>query len=467
MIDVCIVVTYLLVILLFGIWSGRNVNSMRDFAVSDRTFSTTVLVSTVFATCLGGDDLLGNTERAYSVGVIFLFVALAQCGNSLCMAEFVAPKIIRDFSDKIFVGEIMVELYGKLGRIVCGISNMLFSLGFVAVQITVIGYICNMFLGVSYFYGVIIGGLIVVAYSSFGGIRAVVFTDAIQFGVLVVGIPIIASMVLQEVGGFESLLKQLPKNHLDVTPSNKLFWPYAFLVFSYLFPNFLSVNIQRILISRDIEQAKFSFRMTILLYVPFYIILSLIGLCAFILYPGIDPNTAFLKTLSESLPNVVRGIAIIGVLSVIMSTADSFLNSAAISAVDDVAPMILGRRMSNKEELRLCRIISVIFGAASIAVGMGNFDNIIEFLLFFFNFWMPVVSAPMLLYTFGFVTGKRTYLISFVLGFCVLLVYRHFVSEDFALASQFVGMMATFFFMIVLGKLNKSIWRFSGAREKS
>ncbi len=459
MIDLFIVCIYLIITLSVGFFYGRGVNTMHDFAVSNRSFPTVAMLSTVFATCIGGDDLLGDTERAYSVGVIFLLVSLAQCGNVFCTAQFVAPKIIRDFGDKISIGEIMESLYGKYGRIVCGISNMLFTLGFVAVQISCIGYVCNALLGVSHIYGTIIGSLIVIAYSAFGGIRSVVFTDAVQFGVLIVGIPLIASVVLGQVGGFPGLISKLPPEYLNVGPSNKLFYGYMFTVFAFLFPNFLSVDIQRILMAKDVKQARSSLRWTSALYIPFYVILSIIGLCAYILFPGIeDPNTIFLKVLSESLPVVIRGIAVSAVLAIIMSTADSFLNSAAISAIDDLAPFLYRKKMEDSSKLRLARIITFVFGISSIFITMCSFDSIVEFLLFFFNFWMPVVSAPMLLYIFNFKTDVSTYLVSTIFGFIMLFTYRNFVPEEFEMASQFVGMMATFFGMIILGKFRNRLY---------
>ena len=461
MIDLSIVVLYLIFTLVVGFLAGRGVKTMKDFALSGKAFPTSVLVSTIFASCVGGDDLIGDTERAYSVGVIFLLVSIAQCGNILCMARFVAPKIMKDFSDKTSIGEIMESLYGKYGRVICGVSNMLFSLGFVAIQVTSIGYICNSFLGVSHFYGTVIGSLIVIAYSSFGGIRSVVITDAVQFGVLIIGIPLIAGVVLGKVGGFENLMASLPADHLNVGPSHELFYPYLFLMFSFLFPNFLSVDIQRILMSADAEQAKFSMTLSAALYIPFYVVLSVIGLCAFQLFPGVEQNTVFFKVLDESLPVVIKGISVSGVLAVIMSTADSFLNSAAISAIDDVVPIALGREISDCTKLKLARTITAAFGIASVFIAMGNFDSIVEFLLYFFNFWMPIVAAPMFLYVFNFVTDVKTYLWSVVIGFSILLLYRYLVPEDYGIASQFVGMMATFFFMIILGKFNGSLRHFS------
>ena len=461
-VDVCIVLLYLLCTLAVGFVVGRGVSTMKDFSISDRRFTHVALVATVFASCIGGDDLIGNTERAYSVGIIFLFVSLAQCGNLLCTSTFVIPKILKDFEQKVSIGEIMECLYGKVGRFICGVSNMFFSLGFVAIQVSTIGYVCQSLLNLPYSVGLLIGSFVIIAYSSWGGVRSVIITDVIQFGVLAIGIPLIASVALEKVGGFQHLFSVLPASHLDVSPSNKLFYAYAFLIFSFMFPNFLAVDVQRILVAKNAQMSKNSWIMTTLLYIPFYVILALIGLCAYVLYPSMeDPNTLFFSLLNTTLPPIVKGIAVSGVLAVIMSTADSFLNSAAISAVDDVIPFLCANEIRDKSKLALARIVTVVFGVFAIFVAMGNFEIMIEFMLFFFNFWMPVVSAPMLLYICNYKTNLGTYIVSVCSGLVVLFVYRSLVSDDFAQASQFVGMMATFFSMILFGKFNNKLCKIS------
>ena len=216
MIDLVIVVSYLIVVLVVGIFAGRNVKSMKDFSVSSKIFPTSILVSTIFATWMGGDDLIGVSERIYSVGLVFFVIALSQISSLLFHAYVIAPKVIRGFSDKISIGEIMRDLYGKPGQLICGISNVLFSLGYIAVQVKAIGCICHLFFGVSDFCGAIIGSLIVVTYSTFGGIRSVVFTDVLQFGILIIGIPLMANVALEKIGGLDHLMYSLPAQHTEL-----------------------------------------------------------------------------------------------------------------------------------------------------------------------------------------------------------------------------------------------------------
>lgn len=458
LIDSLIVGIYLIATITVGFIAGRKIKTMRDFSVASKSFPTAVLVSTIFATWMGGDDLIGVSERIYSEGIIFLIIFCAQTISLFIHAYIIAPRIIRKFSDKISIGEIMGSLYGKPGQVLCGLANMMFSVGYVAVQVSAIGFICNVFFGIPHGYGAVIGSIIVITYSSFGGIRSVVFTDVLQFGILIVGIPLMASVALNEVGGWNYLVSHLPQKYLDIGASHESFELYILFFIVCAFPYFNPILIQRILMAKDSRQATESLAISGILYIPFYVVMTVIGLCAVILFPGIDPNNAFLSVLNHSLPPIVKGIAISGALAVIMSTADSFLNVSVIAAVRDVAGVLCTEKMTDKWELRLSKIVTVAFGFSSIYIAT-MFHSMIDFWLYFSNFWAPTVIAPMMLYLCHFRTDIKTYLYSLSLGLISIVVYRYSVPEDFNIASQLFGTFITTISMVIIGSLkNKNCY---------
>ncbi|MBO7537296.1 MAG: sodium:solute symporter family protein [Alphaproteobacteria bacterium] len=456
MIDSVIVVLYLVITLAVGIFAGRNVKNMKDFSVSAKIFPTSVLVSTIFATWMGGGDTIGVSEKVYSVGLVFLVIAIGQSLSLFFHAYVVAPRILRGFSEKISIGEIMGGLYGKSGQVITGISNMVFSLSYIAVQIKSIGYVCNLFFEMPQFYGIIVGSLIVIAYSSFGGIRSVVFTDVLQFGILIIGIPLMANVALEKVGGWEYLLSNLPEQHVELTSYHGSFGLFiAYFIFC-AFPAFNPALIQRILMAKDEKQATQSLVISGILYVPFYSVITIIGLCAVLMFPGIDPNSAFLNVLNCSLPMIVKGIAVVSLLAVIMSTADSFLNVSAIAATRDVFFVLWPSKINDRLELLLGRVVTILLGVISIYI-VTMFRSMIDFGLYFSNFWAPTVVAPMFLYMFNLKTDVKTYLISVIVGVVSIVAFRYLVPEDYVIISQVFGAIVTFITMLVLGKYLKTL----------
>ncbi|MBO7454397.1 MAG: sodium:solute symporter family protein [Alphaproteobacteria bacterium] len=451
MIDLIIVVLYLIVTLALGIFAGRNVKNMKDFSVSAKIFPTSVLISTIFATWMGADCLIGVSERVYSVGLVYFVVILGVSLNFFFQAYVVAPKIIRGFSNRISIGEIMGDLYGNPGQVMSGVANILFSVGCISMQVRAIGFICNQFFGVSEFYGIIIGGGIIVAYSSFGGIRSVVFTDVLQFGVLIIGIPLMASVALGKVGGWEYLMNSLPPKYTELTSYEGSFWSFIAYFSWCAFPSFLPALVQRILMAKDERQATRSLAISGILCIPFFAVVSVIALCAILIFPGIDSNSAFLNVLDYSLPTIVKGIAISGMLSAFMSTADSLLNAASIAATRDVFSVLCPTKVNDKRELMLSRTVTVLLGVASIYVAT-MFYSMVEFGLFFSNFWTPAVVAPMFLYLFNLKTDIKTYLIGVSIGFISIIIFRYSVPENCTVVSQIFGAVVTFFSMLILGK---------------
>lgn len=278
-----------------------------------------------------------------------------------------------------------------------------------------------------------------------------VFTDVLQFGVLIIGIPLMANVALEKVGGWEYLLSNLPEQHLELTSYQGSFWLFVAYFAFCAFPCFSPMLIQRILMAKDERQASQSLVISGILYVPFYAVITIIALSAVLMFPGIDPNNAFLNVLNYSLPTVVKGFAITGVLAVIMSTADSFLNVSSIAVTRDIISVLRTSKMSDKSELLLSRGITVLLGIVSIYVAT-MFYSMIDFGLYFSNFWTPTVVAPMFLYLFNLKTDIKTYLVSVAVGFVSIIIFRYSVPGDYVVISQIVGAFVTFITMYVLGK---------------
>ena len=345
----------------------------------------------------------------------------------------------------------MGDLYGKPGQVMSGVANVMFSIAYIAVQVKAIGCVCNLFFGVSHFCGTIIGSFIVIAYSSFGGVRSVVFTDVLQFGILIVGIPLMANVALDKVGGWEYLLFNLPEQHIELTSYQGSFVLFLAYFVYCAFPCFNPMLVQRILMAKDEKQSSQSLVISGLLYIPFYAVITVVALSAVLMFPDIHPNSAFLNVLDCSLPTVVKGIAVSGVLAVIMSTADSLLNVSSIAITKDVISVLSSSKISDKTELKLSRIMTTLLGFASIYVAT-MFSSMIDFGLYFSNFWTPTVVAPMFLYLFNLKTDVKTYLISVAVGFASIVIFRYSVPEDYIIISQIFGAVVTFLSMYMLGK---------------
>nr|MCR5225373.1 sodium:solute symporter family protein [Alphaproteobacteria bacterium] len=400
MLDYCIVVVYLLLTLAIGYFSGKNVNTVQDYSISDRKFSNMTMLATIFASWLGGAEIFGTAEKTYRYGTIFLLAVSGYSVNMLIVSKWMTKRILA-FKNAMSLGDIMYELYGKTGRILTGLL-LLTCMGAVGAQIAVIGDIGQMFLGLSPKVSIIIGCVIIVLYSSFGGIKAVTFTDLLQFVILVVAVPIMVSIMLSKAGGFEHLFASVPDSLLHVTRTDQSYWDFFMMFLVIGLPCFDPPFIQRMLMSRNIKQAENTLFTAACMHFPFMILVGIAGFSALLVLPGINPDMAFPNMINLALPAGLKGLAIAGILAVVMSTADSYLNVIGISFIRDIVKSIYVKPMADRTELRLIRIATASIGALSM-IAAASFSSILDILLFSTNFYVPLICPPMF---FG-ISGRR------------------------------------------------------------
>lgn len=394
-IDNLVVYAYLLITLVMGLYVGRNVKSMKDYAIANKIYSSPILIVTLLATIMGGTSTIGIAENVYRDGIIMIVATSGYIFGYLFIATYIAPKMGR-FNSQISVGDIMHNLHGKFGQVITGLIGFLFCIAIFGAQILAIGCIFETTFSLGRDTGIYLGAATLIIYSSFGGMRAVTITDLVQFAILIIMIPLIANVAVQKVGGLGALIAQIPEANLKIWEHDK-FWEYSNTWFVWgLFPAFLMSPpiVQRMLMAHNKEELAKMFYISAIFTIPFEAMVMLIAFVALILYPTIDPALAMPHVINGVLPPIIKGMAVAGILAVIMSTADSFLHSATISLVHDVIKPTFTRWKFN--ELRLARIASVFVGLCGVAMAIYA-KNIIALELYAVGLWGPLITIPLVL----------------------------------------------------------------------
>ncbi len=429
MIDIIVIIAYFTLVLVFGLLYGRNVESVFDFSIAKTQFPTSVLVATFFATIIGGASTIGASEKFFSIGLMFGMVNLAACLRDFITAQVVVPRMI-SFKNAISLGDLIEPVYGKGARILCGLAGLFKCIGYVGIQISATGYVLNYFLGISHELGVIISAIVVIVYSAFGGIRAVTITDVIQFGVLICAIPLCFSVGLINNGGFLTIIEKLPASHLTIWPNYESGMKIMSMALVFLLPNLDPALLQRFMMGRDLVQVKRALSLSALCCVPYYIMVGTIGFSAFILAPHIDSNTAFFYIIDVGLPIGLKGLAISGLLAVVMSTADSYLNVASITMVRDIIKPCFSRDLSDARELALMRFATAFFGIFAVVMAL-YIPSVYELALFALSFWGPIVFIPLLLRIIGHRPSKTTFYVGACASLTVFYVWRSLIQPHY------------------------------------
>ena len=243
------------------------------------------------------------------------------------------------------VGDIMRKNYGKTGMVVSGIMAFAVCAGILGAQVGATGYIFNVFLGIPRFHSILIGCGIVIAYSTVGGMRSVVLTDVVQFVILAIGIPLTLILGINHVGGWSAMIDSVPNTHFTFPGTGKTMAQFIALFLAFVFGETLvPPYVQRLFLSKKSSHTVKGTLFSGIFSFPFFAVTGFIGIVALAIKPDLDPNSAMPFVISTVLPVGLKGLVIAGVISIVMSSADSFLNSASVAITHDVVEPLRNKK---------------------------------------------------------------------------------------------------------------------------
>ena len=278
-IDNVIVLIYLALVLTIGLLAGRGIRNLAHFSVAGRSYSSMVVFATLSASFIGGGFTMGNAEKVFTWGIVNIFALWGFSLKEILVATFIAPRMDA-FSEAISVGDIMEHAYGKTAKLVTGCFAVLLCAGIVGAQVGATGYIFELFLGIPRSWGIILGFGIVLLYATVGGMKAVVFTDLLQFAVLAVGIPLTLILGIQKAGGLGAIQAAVPPVQLSFL-GPKGVWAFVSLFLTFVLGETLvPPYVQRLLIGRDAGHTARGTLYSGLFSIPFFAVTGGIGLVA-------------------------------------------------------------------------------------------------------------------------------------------------------------------------------------------
>jgi SSS family solute:Na+ symporter len=267
---------------------------------------------------------------------------------------------------QITIADVLEDSYNsKRIRAMFALLAFAGAIGIIAGQILAGGAIFSTF-GVSPEVGGAITFLIIVVYCALSGLYGVMVTDAIQVIIGGFGVVLAAVLAVDKIGGIGKLAV-LPEQQLSLFPADlaTLIW---LVVPTTLLGLISQPAYQRVHSSKD---EKTAFRAPLIgafVVMALAIFPVLIGMCARILWPDIEPSMAVPMLLQEVFPPVVAAIFIAAILAAVMSTADSVLLGCTANIVRDFYQQILRPAAGDNELLRVSTIATVAIGIGALSV---------------------------------------------------------------------------------------------------
>lgn len=451
-IDIAIFLSFLALNLIVGLIYGQGVKNIQDYALGGRNFSTGALVATLVATLTTGSGFFIMLSKTYSDGIYYILASSGIAISLLITAIFFIPRM-KEFLGKTSVAEAMGDIYGKHIRIIVAVAGIIGTIGMIAVQFKAFGNIFHYFLGFPEIFSIILAGSVVTIYSAFGGVRSVTFTDVLQFATFGVAIPLVGLLIWHQIYQMEgfSLLLALEDPKFDIRLvfdiNNHKSWEMLPIFLYFAMPMLEPTFCQRIFLGRDVQQVKKAFIIAAAICLLLRLAIEWIPFLIYNVDPTIAPNQLLSYIIDHYTYPGLKGLIIVSITALAMSTADSIINSSSVLFSHDVCHPL---NLVVKRELLVSRFFGFALGVGAMALAI-NGGDLLSIILTSTSFYTPIVVPPLALTILGFRSSTKSVLIGIGVGFITVCVWKLFeIQMDciiFATIANLIALIASHYLL--------------------
>jgi solute:Na+ symporter, SSS family len=373
-IDIAIIVVYLASMLAFGFWGKTRTKDSADFLVAGRRLGPALYTGTMAAVVLGGASTVGGVGLGYKYGISGMWLVVSIAVGLLLLSLVFAGRIQRL---KVYTVAQMLKLrYGVDATAASGIVMVAYTLMLSVTSTIAYATIFNVLFNTNRTLSVIIGGAIVMLYSSIGGMWSITLTDMVQFVLKTIGIFfLLLPFSWHEAGGFDGIRERAGDAVFDLGAIGVPTIITFFVVYS--FGMLIGQDIwQRVFTARSPGVAKWGGTTAALYCVLYGVAGAVIGMAASTFLPDVKAKDDVYAQIAETiLPVGISGIVLAAAVAAMMSTASGALIATATVAKTDVKPLLfrlIGRdvpqEQTTERDVHSDRLYVVVLGIAVIVI---------------------------------------------------------------------------------------------------
>lgn len=431
-VDGTIFIVYMLVMLGVGIYFLKKNKTEDDYYVGGRKLGKWHIGLSVVATDVGGGFSIGLGGLGFLMGLSGSWMLFTGLIGAWISAVFLIPVITR-LSDKhkfFTFPQIFNHYYGAKVAFVAAIISSVGYIGFSSSQLLAGAKLAAATIpSINITTALIIMGAIAIIYTSFGGLKAVIYTDTVQWiilmgGLIFIGIP----MAYQAIGGWEALKTSLGPEFFTLT---NISWQELVNWGVTIIPIwFVGMTLyQRIYASKSKTEAQKAWFIAGLFEWPVMafmgVLLGLFSRVGFInnMFADIgfpansdfDAEMGLPLLLNNILPVGLLGLMLSAYFSAILSTADSCLMAASGNIQKDLMGNLLKKKNSSKYSLLASQIITLLIGVLALLLAT-YMKNVLELMLYSYAFMVSGLFVPLIGAVFFKKKNSKAAMISMLTG---------------------------------------------------
>ena len=386
------VIIYLIITVSIGLIAARRVSSARDFMIAGRSLPLYINVATVFATWFGAETVLSVSATFAKDGLVG--IPADPFGASFCLvlvALFFARAFYR--MDLLTIGDFYRKRYGKSVEVFTSMAITISYLGWTSAQMTALGLVIMVLSqgALTLSQSIVLGAVLVLFYTIWGGMWSVALTDLFQTVVILVGLLLVAWLIGDMAGGAGKVISTAAESgKLRLFPSGGLAQWLPFIA-SFLTMALGSIPqqdvFQRVTSAKDEHTAVRGSLLGGGLYFVFAFVPMFIAMAALMIEPKLAElfKAEDAREIQRILPDLVLAkmpiwaqIMFFGaLLSAILSTASGALLAPSSLFTENVLRPFMGP-VGDKRFLILLRVVLVLFSVSALMFALNSKSTMYE-----------------------------------------------------------------------------------------
>ena len=457
-----------------------DLTTSKGYFLAGRGLSGIVIGCSMVLTSLSTEQLIGVNANSYQNNFSIIAWTVPTVIPLCFLAIYMLPKYLRNGYTTI--PEFFENRFDRQTRLIMSGLFLVFYLLIVIPTALYTGAIAfnkifnlETIFGLSYaqaiVYTVIAIGVVGAIYAIFGGLKAVAVSDTINAVILVIGallVPVFALLYLGN-GSISEGLNIITTTHVEKwnaigSSTDSTPWPTIFtgiMVVHFFYWTTNQAIVQRCLGAKDLASGQKGILIAALFLLTLPIILNLPGLLSFhILGEGLNPiDTSYPLLVNKVMPTALQGFFIAALFGAILSTFNSFLNSAATIYCKDLLPSISKKQRTEQELIVYAKKVSTIMAIVTMIIGpllMFGTDGIFLITKRFAGFVnIPIVAlfaVGLFNKTVSGLAARIALLVHVVLYFSIVWVFKVKINFVYVMGGLFVFDVVL---MLILGQFLK------------
>jgi SSS family solute:Na+ symporter len=409
-VDISIFIAYVCGLLVLALWISRNEanheRNTEDYFLASKSLPWWAIGASLIASNISAEQIIGMSGSGFAMGLAIASYEWMAALTLIVVGKYLLPIFLKN---EIYTMPQYLEQ--RFDNKVKTTLALFWLAVYVFVNLTAVLWLGGLAIesvsGVDAMFGMLFLAIFSVAYSLYGGLKAVAFTDILQVVLLVFGGLLLSYIALDKIAdgqglliGFGILTEKVP-SHFDMilSPENPFYKDLpglsvligGMLVMNFSYWGFNQYIIQRALAAKDIKEAQKGIAFAAYLKILMPLIVVLPGIAAVILYPDIaKPDLAY-PTMMNLMPIGIKGLVFAALVAAIVSSLASMTNSISTIFTMDIYSQLKPNKSQSHYVFigRMATLVSLVIGLVMAKPLLGKFEQAFQYIQEFTGFFTP------------------------------------------------------------------------------